>query len=190
MTAQQSDYRLGTCKWCSSHGDLYRNTGLCESCDDDTIYCNICRRREHWESKCRHVFQDDGFEWRGSGVNPRDDEMRIPFHRLLSAMGEEFAVDLKEAIGSGAFYTWLVAPMIGGGGSLWVYGMPARDGRWMVREYGQALIELGEGDRAEDLSDGYRWLASLYKTKTTIANRTTIGWINRWLWPLTPVRTQ
>lgn len=103
-------------------------------------------------------------------------------------MGEEFAVDLKAAIESGQFYTWMVAPMIGGGGSLSVNGMPERDGRWMVHEWGNRLIKLGESDRAEEFHDGYRWLVSLYKSNTTIANRITIAWIDRWLWPLTPIQ--
>lgn len=182
-TATLSDYRHGTCKWCGNEDEIYRDTLYCESCDSDTAYCSICRQRQHYESKCRHIFQDEYFEWRGAGFSPEDSEMKVPFHRLLSAMGEEFAFDLKTAIKSGKFYTWMVAPMIGGGGSLSVNGMPERDGKWTVYAYGDKLIELGESERAAQLSDGYRWLVSLYKTKTAKANRTTVNWIDQWLWP-------
>jgi hypothetical protein len=96
-------------------------------------------------------------------------------------MGEDFARDLRSAIKSARFHTWMVAPMIGGGGHLSLYGMPR------VNSYGDRLIELGESGRAEELHDGYRWLVSLYDGYTAKANRTTIGWINQWLWPFTPV---
>lgn len=182
MTLIAPDYKLGTCKWCGSDGEVFRDNMLCDDCDSSTVHCLICRCRQGSDDKCRHVFEDDEFQWRGAGVDPSDEEMRLPFHRLLSAMGQDFAVELKAAIQSGEFYTWMVAPMIGGGGFLTLYGM--RDGGW--RTYGDALIKLGEGERAEELACGYRWLVSLYKTKTTKANRTTIAWIDRWLWPLTP----
>lgn len=179
-----SDYKTGKCKWCGDVEELWSNSMLCDSCDSDTIYCHICRNRQHYESKCRHVFQGADLEWLGAGVDPCDRAAQGSFHRLLSAMGEEFAVDLKKAIGSGGFYTWMVAPMIGGGGLLTMNGMPQRDGKWMVNEWGDRLIGLGESDRAEKISDGYHWLVSLYKRSTLKANRTTVAWIDQWLWPL------
>lgn len=97
-------------------------------------------------------------------------------------MGEDFTRDLKVAIKSGKFYTWMIAPMIGGGGLLELHGMPERDGgMWM---WGERLIELGQSDRADVLADGYRWLVSLYKNNTMKANRATLAWIDQWLWPL------
>lgn len=171
-------YKNGACKWCGEKGQIFRDNLRCDDCDSNVCRCSICKQDYHYENTCRHIFQDEYFEWRGAGVRSDDQEMRLPFHRLLSAMGEDFALDLKEAIRSGQFYTWIVAPMIGGGGHLSLYGTT---GHW-----GKKLIELGESERAHDLSDGYRWLASLYKTNTTKANRSTIAWIDRWLWPLTP----
>lgn len=182
-----TDYKLGACKWCGYRGSVFCDNGLCDDCDSNTIYCLVCRRHEHSESKCRHVFQDEYFEWRGAGVHPTDEEMKRPFHHLLSAMGEEFARDLKVAIRSGEFYTWMMAPMIGGGGLLELHGMPDRDGRWMHHEWGDLLIALGESRRADEFTDGYRWLASLYKKDTSKANLTTLAWIDQWLWPLTPI---
>lgn len=181
-----SDYKLGTCKWCETKGDVFKDSLLCDYCDSDTVYCSICKSRTSYESKCRHVFQDNWCEWHGSGIDGRDDRMLVPFKRFLSVMGEEFARDLKSAIQSKKFHTWIVAPMIGGGGILSLYGMPDRDGRHMLHDWGDKIIELGEGPRAEELSDGYHWLASLYNDKTPVANRTTIFWIDQWLWPLTP----
>lgn len=176
-------YKSGRCRWCRTEGEVYRDNMLCDTCDSDTVYCNVCRERQHYESKCRHVFQREGWaEWCGAGVNPADQDLMVPFHRLLSAMGEDFARDLKSAIKSGKFHTWLVAPMIGSGGILTLYGMPFE----VRRGYGDRLIELGGSTRADELHDGYRWLVSLYDRSTLNANRSTIEWIDRWLWPLTP----
>lgn len=176
-------YKIGTCRWCGDKScEIYRDNLLCDFCDSETIHCYVCRRRQGSDNHCRHVFQDEYCQWRGAGVAPFDEEMRLPFHRLLSAMGEDFARDLREAIKSKRFYTWLIAPMIGGGGILELHGFPFYE---RGRVYGDRLIELGESGR-DDLTDGYRWLASLYERNTTKANRTTLAWIDRWLWPLTP----
>jgi hypothetical protein len=179
--------KLGKCRWCDDRKEIYCDSSLCEDCDGNVIRCSICRTDQHEENHCRHVFQDEWFEWRGAGIAPQDANLKLPFHRLLSAMGEEFAIDLRSAIKSGRFYTWMVAPLIGGGGSLTLNGMPERDGRWMTREWGNMLIDIGESERAAQFHDGYRWLVSLYKTNTRTANRTTIEWIDQWRWPFTPI---
>ena len=175
-----SDYKLGTCKWCETRGEVFKDNLLCETCDSDTVYCNICKCRVSYDDRCRHVFQDNYCEWHGSGIDACDECMFVPFKRFLAALGEDFARDLKSAIQSKKFHTWIVAPMIGGGGILSLYGMPCRD------DWGDRIIALGTGVKAKELSDGYHWLASLYNDKTLEANRTTIFWIDQWLWPLTP----
>lgn len=180
MIAQQTDMKLGKCRWCGDRTNIYRDNRLCADCDSNVIRCNICKEDQHCDNQpCRHVFRDENFEWAGSGCDARSDRMMKPFHRFLSAIGEDFARDLKVAIKSGEFYTWIVAPMIGGGGHLTLYGMAERN-------WGDKIIDLGESDRAEELHDGYCWLASLHTTNTKIANKTTLKWIDRWLWPLTP----
>lgn len=174
--------REGTCRYCSTKTLVYRDNRLCEDCDSRTIYCAVCRRREHEDNPCRHVFKNEHCEWHGAGYDPIDPEMERPFHRLLSSMGEDFARELKDAIKSRRFHTWLVAPMIGGGGMLELHGFSS----WhRGREYGDRLLDLGERER-DELADGYHWLASLYNGNTTKANRTTIAWIDRWLWPFRP----
>jgi hypothetical protein len=172
-------YKIGKCKWCRSDGEVYRDNSLCEECDSRTVYCLVCRERSHEDYACRHVFKSDDCGWHGSGYDPSDKDMMRPFHRLLSVMGEDFARDLKSAIKSGKFHTWMVAPMIGSGGMLTLYGMPSE----IRRDYEDRLVELGQSERADELHDGYRWLVSLYDRSTTKANRSTIEWIDRWLWP-------
>lgn len=198
MSADQSTYRIGKCRWCGERGEVYRDNGLCEDCDSNTIHCRICRCRQHADNRCRHVFQDRWFEWAGagSGCEPTP-AVKSAFLELLTLMPEGFAADLRTAIKGGEFYTWVIAPMIGGGGILEMHGMPLSK----FLTYGDDMLALGERHDAEETADGYRWLASLYQRKTLKANRLTIRWIDEWQrdrvpisgawfwhWPRTPER--
>lgn len=180
MKAALSEFITGTCRWCDTKTTIYRDNRLCEDCDGDVIRCSICKRDVHVDDKCRHVFRDQNHGWRGSGAYI-DDDMKPSLFRLFDLMPDGFAADLKIAIKSGRFHTWMVAPLIGGGGLLEMNGMPDRDGRWMVHAWGDALIEIGEGYWAEETADGYRWLVSLYDDKTRKANHATMAWIDEWL---------
>lgn len=179
MIEALSDMRNGTCKWCRTKNTLvFRDNRLCEDCESRTIYCSICRARCSEDSKCRHVFYADYCCWSGAGVYPNGDpDMKRPVHRLLSALGEDFARDLIAAISSGKFHTWFVAPMIGGGGIITLYGMPPE------KDWGEAICDMQERANAETLVNGYKWLVSLYDRDTLRANRATVGWIEEWLWP-------
>lgn len=173
---------MGKCSWCETEGEVYADNGRCEECDTDVIFCKVCKRLEHRDSKCRHVFQDRDLQWCGSGVvgGYFTPAVKRAFFDLLTLMPDGFAPDLRAAIKGGRFYTWVIAPMIGGGGMLELNGMPARDGRFMTFVWGDAMIEISQGADAEEVTDGYRWLASLYQRSTRAANRTTIGWIDEW----------
>lgn len=181
-------YRLGTCTWCGDKGEVYRDNGRCEDCDSDVFHCAICKQDYHRDSHCRHIFQDDDFEWTGSGAYAPSPAIKDSFFELLTLMPEGFASDLRIAIKSGKFYTWIVAPLIGSGGHLSLYGMPERGGHLMLNDpYGDAMLDLGGGPHAEDTADGYHWLASLYERKTRKANKITIDWIDQWLCARVPL---
>lgn len=181
-----SEFVTGTCKGC---GDkkvaIYRDSRFCEDCDGNYYRCTVCKTYQNRDDHCRHVFQNSDFEWMGAGVGlPAEcqaKDLKKSLFLLFSLMPRGFAQDLKTAIASGRFYTWLVAPMIGGGGSLQLNGMPDRDGKFMVFAWGNELMEIGGGDRAEETRDGYRWLVSLYQKSTLKANHETTGWIDEWL---------
>lgn len=180
---EMTDFMAGTCEWCGDENvSIFRDTNLCEECDSDTIHCAICDERRDRHDTCRHVFETRDFEWAGSGVGVPTgyqlDHIRGALLRLLSLMPEGFAADLKTAIRSGRFHTWAVMPIIGGGGILSLYGMPDRDGKDMLHAWGDALLEIGGGEHAEETADGYHWLASLYDRETRAANRLTIRWID------------
>lgn len=179
--AALSEFVSGTCKWCGDkERRLYRDNRLCEDCDDKVVRCGVCKTSEHEDDHCRHIFKDSNYEWRGAGIGI-DEDVKPSLFKLFDLMPEGFAADLKTAIKSGRFHTWLVAPLIGGGGILEMNGMPDRDGRWMVHAWGNAVIKIGERDDAEETADGYRWLVSLYDRKTLKANRATVAWIDEWL---------
>lgn len=174
-----SDFKRGECRWCGRHDDVYKDNLLCLDCDSDVIYCRVCKEEQHaHHDKCRHVFQDQYFQWNGAGVGLSPDaNVRTSFFDLLTEMPRGFATDLRRAIRSGKFYTWLIAPLIGSGGLLELHGMDYRTGR----NYGDAMMELGEHHPDDEgMADGYRWLASLYKRSTLKANRLTIRWIDEW----------
>jgi hypothetical protein len=169
------EYIKGTCGWCGTETEIYRDTGRCEQCDIDIVHCSICDEDVHVDYRCRHVFKDDELDWTGSGAYTPSGHVKASFFLLLRRMPECFARDLRAAIRAGKFHTWMVAPIIGGGGSLYLRGV---DG---TVDYGARMIEIGEGERAEDCADGYRWLASLYDGDTPRANQMTIEWLDEWL---------
>lgn len=169
------EFKSGECTYCGHEGEIHADNNLCEECDSDTVHCSICNELVHADYRCRHVFQDDELNWTGSGAYSPSGHIKASFFLLLHRMPLPFAADLRKAISAGKFHTWLVAPIIGGGGSLFLRGI---DG---TVDYGARMIEIGEGDRAEDCADGYRWLASLYDGETPRANALTIEWLDEWL---------
>lgn len=181
-----SETITGTCENCGAkEAEIFRDNGRCEDCDGQFYPCVVCREEQHRDDHCRHIFEDSNFEWQGSGVGIPDKYalkgLKRSLFKLFDLMPDGFAVDLRVAIKSGRFHTWLVAPLIGGGGVLSLYGMPDRDGQSMLHKWGDDLIEIGHGNHAEETSDGYHWLASLYDRKTIKANRATVTWIDEWL---------
>lgn len=173
----------GTCVDCGDVGKIYEDCGRCEDCDSNHYHCEICDSDEHRDSLCRHLFEEDGtLEMHGSGTGRAiDDNLKSTIFKLFKLMPDGFPEDLRVAIGSGFFHTFLVAPMIGGGGMLEMNGMPNRDGKWMHFEWGKSLLEIGRGDEAEETADAYHWLASLYNDKTPVANAATVAVIGEYL---------
>jgi hypothetical protein len=170
------DFTDGKCSFCAAEGAVFADNMLCEECDTSTVHCVICDERCDYSNKCRHVFEDQYLIWSGAGVGYRPEaNVRASFMDLLDAMPRSFAGDVKAAILSGKFYTWLVAPMIGGGGMLELHGIKYPSSY----SYGDAILALGETGDAT-LADGYRWLVSLYKEDTPDANAITLRWIEDW----------
>ena len=177
---------LGTCEWCGdANVNLYADTKLCDDCDENCVRCSVCKELQQADDHCRHVFRDRNYEWAGSGYHPNPG-LRKPLFRLFDLMPAGFAVDLRRAIKSGKFHTWAMLPLIGGGGTLELAGMPDRalpreTAQYLPYWWGSFLMDIGQGEQAEETADGYHWLGSLYERKTLAANRTTIGWIDEYI---------
>lgn len=177
-----STITIGTCDRCGYEGAIFADNKFCEDCDSNTITCSICNTLQSSSGHCRHVFRNEDFEWCGSGAYSGP-SLKEPLFNLFALMPSGFVQDLRQAISSGEFYTWLMAPLIGGGGLLELHGMPQRDGlpRSPLFYWGDKLLEIGEGEDAEETADGYHWLVSLYKDDTSEANQQTIAWIDEYI---------
>ena len=174
MTAIETDeeFMAGTCRWCGCDGPIYPDTKYCEGCDVDIMHCLICDEDHHVDDLCRHIRWSEYGEHFGAGIGAPPDYVRTSFLALIDAMPPGFAIALREAIQSGRFHTWQVAPMIGGGGLLYLRGMSDE------LSWGDHLLRIGESDDADSLCDGYGWLVSLWNDATPAANATTIDWLN------------
>ncbi len=180
--------KIGKCCHCREiRNDLLLKMGKeyrCSDCDSRYQWCSICKEDQFDEDTCRHLFQCEYGEWMGSGAYMAKDSIEYIeecLRLLLDLMPQGFAQALRTGILSGRFHTWLVAPLIGGGGSLTLYGVPRRIGRRWGEDWGDCLIELGSGEHAEECADAYHWLASLYDHKTRVANRITLRILDRYI---------
>lgn len=165
------DYEeLGACTRCGENCIIDKATKRCDDCDGQFVHCNICDEEQHEDDTCRHVFQDRIFTWQGSGAMSGDDSgVKESFLLLVKKMPQGFAEALAPAIAQEKFYSFLSAPLIGSGGHMELHGLP--------RGFGEAMVELGSGDDADAMGDGYKWLASLYQEKTPEANTLTLEWL-------------
>lgn len=186
MASDGDDTKIGTCRWCGdAKVQIYKDNRYCEECDNDIFRCSICKEDQHVHDLCRHVFQNDSLEWRGSGAYI-DDDLKEPLFRLFDLMPPTFAADLKAAIRSKRFHTWLVAPMVGWGGTLELKGFSDLGAAY---SYGDQILEIGQRDDAEETAEAYHWLASLFDDKTLKANRATIRWIDEYLLRARPLQS-
>lgn len=182
IEAPYEGMEAGECEHCGDDGFVFSESKRCEECEGDFIHCVICNQEQHADDTCRHISRDENYEWFGSGTGWAHPELKKPFLKLVAAMPEGFAPDLREAILSGGFYTFFTAPMIGSGCNMELNGMPIRawHTRYSLFWWGDFLAALGQGDEAEDHVDGYHWLASLYGAKTAEANRWTVAWLEEY----------
>ena len=188
MKPEDERCKVGKCPYCGKlRNDLLptkSGTLRCADCDSLYRWCSICNEEQSDDDHCRHIFKSEDGEWMGSGTHMYEYELeyvRISFFLLLDLMPEGFAQALRIAIFSGEFHTWACLPLIGGGGSLELSGMPRREGQWVNFWWGDFLMEIGSGPDSEDTSDAYHWLASLYNKKTPAANKITLRWLDQYI---------
>lgn len=179
---------VGKCPYCwEIRNDLLPTEGdgcmyplRCAECDSQYTWCSICDEEQSEDDHCRHIFRDYGdYEWYGSGTyGLANQDIRRAFFRLLRMMPPGFPAALRDAVLSGEFYTFATMPMIGGGGHIDLNGFRHFQPAW---DWGYKMVDIGQRESAKLTSDGYSWLASLYKEKTPDANRITTTWIEQYL---------
>lgn len=167
---------VGECEECGYRGAVFVDNNRCEECDGNFVHCAVCDEEQHADDLCRHVFRDENWEWAGAGIGRPSKSVKRSFFKFLDAIGEEFSVALREAIKDGRFHTWMVAPIIGRGGTLYLRGFSLEDSH----KFCKAILEADESEKPDDLVDGWRWLRTLFDTTTGDANNTTIAWIDEW----------
>lgn len=169
------------CQWCEERKrDVI--DGLCEECEECVVQCAICNSLQHEDGLCRHTFKDEHYCWNGAGCFGYWAHCKDSFLLLCSLMPRTWALDLWRAIRAGEFYTFTMRPLIGGGGSIQLGGLPSgwQNIHWRSHptpEYGRLLVEIGESEHAEECADGWNWLQSLYCQKTPEANEQTLRWL-------------
>lgn len=180
---------IGRCEYCGDEDIIiFGDTKRCDDCERQFVHCLICRKEQNRDYLCRHVFETDCGEFAGSGADTYDfaANAKDGFDALLRRMHPCFAGDLWAAIRSGKFHTFACVSMLGGG-SIEMHGMPKRrapegmDPYYSLFFWGNELVELGSGEYADEVSDGYHWMASLYNTETPKANQITLAWIEAFL---------
>jgi hypothetical protein len=71
MTTTTSDtMKRAICKDCGKRKLVYRDTGLCDDCEEYYVYCSVCDEQHHEDDLCRHLFWDrkEGW-WAGPGAD-------------------------------------------------------------------------------------------------------------------------
>lgn len=80
--------------------------GLCESCDNQYVYCGVCEDRVHEDGLCDHLRWSDAAGGH-VGTGEQDDEgHRRAFDRLLGRIGRRFTRKLRDQLADGSWWTW------------------------------------------------------------------------------------
>jgi hypothetical protein len=180
--------KTAKCKDCGDRKMVYRDTGLCDDCEADYVYCTVCEKSHHKKRVCRHVFWDamDGW-WAGPGADDpcysqiersKDGVLFFLTHLDATNTGHKALADLFAALKTGTLTLWLSGPMIGA----LSMNMEGRDENgdhiYWPNIIGDATHEsYGWGDDQSELfTTGGNWIMSL-DTKTPRENAVVLQWI-------------
>jgi hypothetical protein len=170
--------------------------GLCDSCADHYVYCQICQEDQHEDSVCRHLFWDDALAmWSGSGcaevMESERHHYRPHIEALLDECGYAFAVWLFDALRLDQLRLRFCGPMLG---PMSVENNPAyRPKRDWRKFYTASLFSEYHAPAGLDLShveddkipgsafeSAVYWLSSLWPDAKDARERT-MGWVWAWL---------
>jgi hypothetical protein len=149
-------------------------SGLCESCEDNYEWCNVCREHiDRDDGLHRHLFwTENGFA--GSGAYEGDwPDSRDDVRAFLQACPIELAIAIRHGIAAGEFNLFFTASMLGGHAHILAKGLPS--GFYCLHEY------FDQRALSESALHGLKWLFTLYENDTAGANAVTVEWIDEWL---------
>jgi hypothetical protein len=179
------------CEECGSTKNVIN--GLCESCEEDHVWCNVCERWFSTEGEtCRHVFWTD-CGWYGAGQYEGDwDNSKEPFWAFLDVMAKvvdpcvddypDLVTGIESEIRKDAFWTRLEGFMLSTPDLLFYRlrpDLPRHDGKITCLSFARIRPSQIERDDSA-VADGFAWLQSLCADETKAANRRTLIWIREW----------
>lgn len=178
--------------------------GMCEECEQDHVYCDVCKEWHPRDSdKCRHLYWTDcGYSGAGS-CDGEWDYCKESFFSLLDLLAS-IPRDGREGWGWArqTEETCLVSAMESriAANNFWTFthgfmlSMPELDFRQMRPDLGPdvglafAVVSsawprrwIGHHNEIyHAASDGFGWLTTLEADKTPEANAETVKWIREW----------
>lgn len=112
----------GRCRFCSDETTVYGDSGLCDTCDQESVWCAICGERLDGSDSapCRHLMWIDGVGWGGLGVGHLgcysivNRWARDCMWRVAGALGLTNARRLSAALRSHRYHFFYTDSMLGG----------------------------------------------------------------------------
>lgn len=172
--------------------DIYdgKEQRLCDSCDCDYVWCNICNDRLHAEdSLCRHLFYSGEWEDYGGCGSSDWESHKTSFFAVLDKIGDEAAKALTAALRLHRYFHQFRGS---------IFGYESFTADWwdetgQRRGYGHLFTESLFEEEEEAMAIGVQWLASLWAgtgypkegdgglPMTPQADDRTAEWIEEWL---------
>lgn len=176
------------CKECGKRKDVYEDSGLCEDCESNLDYCQICDEWQdtHWGNGCRHLQWSSFYGMMGGsgsceGVELAEDQLPA----LLDCMGDEFAKNLLIAIETEDFFFQYHGSMLGPVEVEMKLGKVQSLHGFDVSKKINTMMEKDD-KKGQLAAEGVQWLISLWANKedscfTGDANKATAKIIKDWI---------
>lgn len=178
------DMKIAKCKDCGERKKVYRDTGLCERCEDYYVYCSICAEHHYEDQVCRHLFWDqmEGW-WAGPGADDpcynRIEEYKEAVEFALRQLQPEVLEDLRICLQNGTLQFCLCGTTFG----VDTIEFQGRDNakKFIYRQnivedmHGKVYCEWSE-QQAHWFESGFCWLMSIDK-KTPRERDLVLQWI-------------
>jgi hypothetical protein len=185
---------MSKCEHCGEPAADLNEDNVCGECESAYfVYCDVCRKGQHEENLCRHLFWCDGHGWAGCGYAEVDrDRSRLAVWTLCRHLDEQRVLALRDALRAGTFYFQFRGPMLGRA-SLYAWLGRVRLADFdFLRDVEEKLPTLPEKEQAL-LKEAVGWLVSLWsggqydrERQTKVWDDKTADWIDDYLGRIAP----